>query len=76
MDQMRRRLAKKGPATKRTDEEKNESEQEKKKLKFNPMLQPKESAQEKQDAEMAVGSNPASGSTEGVGQKREREEGQ
>jgi hypothetical protein len=41
MDKMRRRLAKKGQATKRTEEERNESEQDKKKLRFDPRLQPK-----------------------------------
>ncbi len=74
MDKMRRRLAKKGPATKRTDEARDESEQDKKKLRFNPMLQPKESAEERKETETAHMSEPASGSSSGVGQKRKRDE--
>ena len=71
MDRMRRKLAKKGPATRAEAPRSVESAA---KLKYNPMLQPKESAEERKDVEMRPNSEPASGSTENVGTKREREE--
>ncbi len=74
MDKMRRKLARKGPATKRTEEGHCESEQDKKKLRFNPVLQPKESAEEQQQAEKMQIADPSSGSSAGVGQKRKRED--
>ena len=74
MDKMRRRLAQKGPATKRTEEKRDEDEQDKKKLKFNPLFNPKESAEELRQTEKMNTSEPASGSSSGVGQKRKRED--
>ncbi len=71
MDRMRRKLARRGPAAKADTPGTSEGAT---KLKYNPMLQPKESANERKDVEMKPNSEPASGSSENVGLKRKRED--